>query len=53
LHVRAPYCLAVGALAARVRRGRERREYNRLEPVVRDELQRELAELDRPVAIRG
>jgi hypothetical protein len=37
---------------ALVRRGRERRESKRLEPVVRDELQRELAELDRPVAIR-
>jgi hypothetical protein len=37
---------------ALVRRGGERREYKRLEPVVRDEPQCELAEPDRPVAIR-
>jgi hypothetical protein len=52
LHVRGPYFVPGGALAARLRRGRERREHEQLEPVVMEELQPELAELDRPAAMR-
>jgi hypothetical protein len=35
-----------------VLRGREGREYEQLEPVVWEELQRELAELDQHLAVR-
>jgi hypothetical protein len=34
------------------RRGRERQEFEQSGPAVREELQRELADLDRPTAIR-
>ena len=51
LHVRGPYFLR-GAVVARVRRGRERREYKQLEPVVMKKLQRELVDLERRVVIR-